>query len=163
MAKNGADCELPQRRLSAREKHNGQSADSLSLSERKQRDREERVSLVLWKKPLVTLHYFLQELLTTLKDWMWRLWRQRHSVLPLLVLVTLFSIAYSVKGTHQKVMCVCVCVCVLWCGGALLLTRVIYLEFKAHLTSMTTTAFCNDCHPIWFALSVTIICFSAGQ
>ncbi|XP_021473734.2 vacuole membrane protein 1 isoform X2 [Oncorhynchus mykiss] len=102
MAKNGADCELPQRRLSAREKHNGQSADSLSLSERKQRDREERVSLVLWKKPLVTLHYFLRELLTTLKDWMWRLWRQRHSVLPLLVLVTLFSIAYSVKGTHQK-------------------------------------------------------------
>ncbi|XP_029526963.1 vacuole membrane protein 1-like isoform X1 [Oncorhynchus nerka] len=102
MANNGADCELPQRRLSAREKHNGQSADSLSLSERKQRDREERVSLVLWKKPLVTLHYFLRELLTTLKDWMWRLWRQRHSVLSLLVLVTLFSIAYSVKGTHQK-------------------------------------------------------------
>uniref|UniRef100_A0A8C7JA49 Vacuole membrane protein 1 n=1 Tax=Oncorhynchus kisutch TaxID=8019 RepID=A0A8C7JA49_ONCKI len=102
MANNGADCELPQRRLSAREKHNGQSADSLSLSERKQRDREERVSLVLWKKPLVTLHYFLRELLTTLKDWMWRLWRQRHSVLSLLVLVILFSIAYSVKGTHQK-------------------------------------------------------------
>ncbi|XP_029556315.1 vacuole membrane protein 1 isoform X1 [Salmo trutta] len=102
MAKNGADCKLPQRRLSAREKHNGQSADSLSLSERKQRDLEERMSLVLWKKPLVTLHYFLRELLITLKDWMWRLWRQRHSVLSLLVLVTLFSIAYSVKGTHQK-------------------------------------------------------------
>uniref|UniRef100_A0A4W5NDL8 Vacuole membrane protein 1 n=1 Tax=Hucho hucho TaxID=62062 RepID=A0A4W5NDL8_9TELE len=102
MAKNGADCELPQRRLSAKEKHNGQSADSLSLSERKQRDREERVSLVLWRKPLVTLHYFLRELLITLKDWVWRLWRQRHSVLSLLVLVTLFSITYSVKGTHQK-------------------------------------------------------------
>ncbi|XP_070290369.1 vacuole membrane protein 1 isoform X1 [Salvelinus sp. IW2-2015] len=102
MAKHGSDCELPQRRLSAREKHKVQCADSLSLCERKQRDREERVSLVLWKKPLVTLHYFLRELLITLKDWMWRLWRQRHSVLSLLVLVTLFSIAYSVKGTHQK-------------------------------------------------------------
>jgi hypothetical protein len=31
------------------------------------------------------------------------------------------------------------------CGGALLVTRsVIYLEFKAHLTSMTTTEFCSD-------------------
>ena len=30
-------------------------------------------------------------------------------------------------------------------GGALLVTlSVIYLEFKAHLTSMATTAFCSD-------------------
>ena len=34
---------------------------------------------------------------------------------------------------------------VAWCGGALLVTLlVIYLEFKAHLTSMATTAFCSD-------------------
>jgi hypothetical protein len=32
-----------------------------------------------------------------------------------------------------------------WCDGALLVTRsVIYLEFKAHLTSMVTTASCSD-------------------
>jgi hypothetical protein len=32
-----------------------------------------------------------------------------------------------------------------WCGGALLVTlSVIYLEFKAHFTSMATTAFCSD-------------------
>jgi hypothetical protein len=31
------------------------------------------------------------------------------------------------------------------CGGALLVTlSVIYLEFKAHLTSMATTSFCSD-------------------
>ena len=31
------------------------------------------------------------------------------------------------------------------CGGDLLVTlSVIYLEFKAHLTSMATTAFCSD-------------------
>ena len=34
---------------------------------------------------------------------------------------------------------------VLWCGGALLVRlSVIYLEFKAHLTSMATTAFCSN-------------------
>jgi hypothetical protein len=34
---------------------------------------------------------------------------------------------------------------VLWCGGALLVTlSVIYFEFKAHLTSMASTAYCSD-------------------
>ena len=32
-----------------------------------------------------------------------------------------------------------------WCGGALLVTlSVIHLEFKAHFTSVATTAFCSD-------------------
>jgi hypothetical protein len=41
---------------------------------------------------------------------------------------------------------------VLWCGSALMVTlSVIYLEFKAHLTSMATTAFCSDTpsHLVW--------------
>ena len=46
--------------------------------------------------------------------------------------------------------------------GALLVTlSVIYLEFKAHLTSILHSAVIH--HPIWFALSGTIICFSTGQ
>lgn len=44
----------------------------LSMDEKKQRDREERESLVLWKKPLLTLHYFTLELLITLQEWIWR-------------------------------------------------------------------------------------------
>ncbi|CAB1352514.1 unnamed protein product [Coregonus sp. 'balchen'] len=92
--------------LAAKEQHNRQSADSLSLRERKQRDREKCVSLVLWKKPLVTLHYFLLELLITLKDWKWRHHKASYGdkdiLSSLLVLVTLFSIAYSVEGKHQK-------------------------------------------------------------
>ena len=42
---------------------------------------------------------------------------------------------------------------VLWCWGALMVTlSVIYLEFKAHLNSMATTAFCSDTpsHLVWF-------------
>ena len=50
------------------------------------------------------------------------------------------------------------------CEGALMVTlSVIYLEFKAHLTSMATTAFCSVRHPIWFAFSGTVNCFSTGQ
>jgi hypothetical protein len=49
-------------------------------------------------------------------------------------------------------------------GGALLvILSVIYLEFKAHLTSMATRAYCSLHHPIWFALSGTVICFSTEQ
>lgn len=44
----------------------------LPVDERKQRDREEREALVLWKKPLLTLHYFTLELLITIKEWIWR-------------------------------------------------------------------------------------------
>jgi hypothetical protein len=48
------------------------------------------------------------------------------------------------------------------CGGALLVT-LIYLEFKAHLTCMATTAFCSDIPSHLVCFSGTIICFSIGQ
>ncbi|KAF3706711.1 Vacuole membrane protein 1 Transmembrane protein 49 [Channa argus] len=76
--------------------------DLESVEERKQTDREEREALVLWKKPLLTLHYFSLELLITLKEWTWRLWRQRQTVFGLLILLSLLSIAYIIEGTHQK-------------------------------------------------------------
>ena len=50
------------------------------------------------------------------------------------------------------------------CGCALLVTlSVIYLEFKAHLNSMDTTAFCSDTPSHLVSHSGTIICFSTGQ
>ncbi|XP_029303547.1 vacuole membrane protein 1-like isoform X3 [Cottoperca gobio] len=101
MAECGVQGEQPQRRLGVKE--NGELTDSeLSVDERKQRDREERGTLVLWKKPLLTLHYFTLELLITLKEWLWRLWRQRQTVFGLLILLILLSIAYCIEGTHQK-------------------------------------------------------------
>uniref|UniRef100_A0A8C8GVY1 Vacuole membrane protein 1 n=1 Tax=Oncorhynchus tshawytscha TaxID=74940 RepID=A0A8C8GVY1_ONCTS len=104
MAENGAHCELPQWHLAAKEQHNGQSAGSES------KGTVRSASLVLWKKPLVTLHYFLLELLITL------LWRQIHNFLSLLVLVTLFSTADSVEGKHQKHMLKSFMWCAYWVG-----------------------------------------------
>ena len=49
-----------------------------------------------------------------------------------------------------------------WCAGALLVTlSVIYLEFKTPAWQPQHSATIR--HPIWFALSGTIICFSTGQ
>uniref|UniRef100_A0A8C1LGA5 Vacuole membrane protein 1 n=1 Tax=Cyprinus carpio TaxID=7962 RepID=A0A8C1LGA5_CYPCA len=101
MAANGAECEQPQKRLSPKDKQNGSSTDS-SLRERKQLDREERLSLVLWKRPFTTLQYFCIETLITLKEWTWKLWQRRGVVFLTVVLFSLFSMAYSIEGAHQE-------------------------------------------------------------
>ncbi|TNN64713.1 Vacuole membrane protein 1 [Liparis tanakae] len=103
MAEYEAEGELPRRRLGVKEQQNGDRTDlDVSVDERKQRDGEERETLVLWKKPLVTLHYFSLELLFTLKEWLSRLWQQRQTVFGLLILLILLLIAYCIEGTHQK-------------------------------------------------------------
>uniref|UniRef100_A0A667YPB5 Vacuole membrane protein 1 n=1 Tax=Myripristis murdjan TaxID=586833 RepID=A0A667YPB5_9TELE len=101
MAANGASCEQPQKRVGAKDKQNGNSTDS-SVRERRQKDKEERLSLVLWRRPITTLHYFLLETLIKLKEWTLKLWRRRGTVFLFLVLCSLFSIAYSTEGAHQK-------------------------------------------------------------
>lgn len=40
-----------------------------AMKERRQKDREERLSLVVWKRPLTTLHYFLLEALVEVREW----------------------------------------------------------------------------------------------
>ncbi|XP_054481675.1 vacuole membrane protein 1-like [Anoplopoma fimbria] len=103
MAECEAKRELPQMRLGVKEQQNGELTDwDLSVDERKQRDREECETLVLWKKPVLTLHYFTLELLVTLKEWLLRLWQQRQTVFGLLILLILLFIAYCFEGAHQK-------------------------------------------------------------
>ncbi|KAG7226114.1 hypothetical protein INR49_018725 [Caranx melampygus] len=101
MAANGASCEQPQKRAGAKDKQNGKSADS-SIRERRQKDKEERLSMVLWRRPVTTLHYFLLETLIKLKEWTLQLWQRRGTVFLFLLLCCLFSIAYSTEGAHQQ-------------------------------------------------------------
>ncbi|XP_026877034.2 vacuole membrane protein 1 isoform X1 [Electrophorus electricus] len=101
MAEYGADCELSQKRLGTKENRNGNFTD-VSVRERKQQDREERLSLVLWRKPLLTLQYSFLETLIVFKEWTWKLWLRRTVVFLVLVLVSVFSMAYSIEGAHQK-------------------------------------------------------------
>ncbi|CAN9501573.1 unnamed protein product [Ophioblennius macclurei] len=98
-----AQGELVQRRPSVKEVLNGELTDTeCPEDERKQKEREEREALVLWKKPVQTLYYFSLELLITLKSWISRLWQQRQTVFGLLILLILFVIAYRIEGAHQK-------------------------------------------------------------
>uniref|UniRef100_A0A665TPA6 Vacuole membrane protein 1-like n=1 Tax=Echeneis naucrates TaxID=173247 RepID=A0A665TPA6_ECHNA len=101
MEANGASCEQPQKRTGARDKQNGKSAD-LSIRERRQKDKEERLSLVLWRRPATTLHYFLLETIIKLKEWTLKLWQRRGAVFLFLLLCCVFSIAYYTEGRHQQ-------------------------------------------------------------
>uniref|UniRef100_G3NVB8 Vacuole membrane protein 1 n=1 Tax=Gasterosteus aculeatus aculeatus TaxID=481459 RepID=G3NVB8_GASAC len=102
MAANGAKCEQKQqKRAGAKDKQNGKATDS-SVRERRQRDKEDRLSLVVWRRPVTTLHYFLLETLIKLKEWTVKLWQRRGTVCLVLLLCSLFSIAYSTEGAHQQ-------------------------------------------------------------
>ncbi|XP_071992562.1 vacuole membrane protein 1 [Engystomops pustulosus] len=101
MAENGTDCE--QRRVGMpKEQHNGSFTDASLLNEKKQRDREERQSIVLWRKPFITLQYFFLQTLINLKEWSLKLWHRRGMVGSLMLLVSLLTVAYYIEGAHQQ-------------------------------------------------------------
>uniref|UniRef100_A0A8D2L2A1 Vacuole membrane protein 1 n=1 Tax=Varanus komodoensis TaxID=61221 RepID=A0A8D2L2A1_VARKO len=101
MAENDTDCD--QRRIGMnKEQHNGNFAEPSSLSEQKRRERDERQSIVLWKKPLLTLQYFSLETFINLKEWTIKLWHRRSIVVSLLVLLAVLTSAYYIEGAHQQ-------------------------------------------------------------
>ncbi|XP_025927188.1 vacuole membrane protein 1 isoform X2 [Apteryx rowi] len=101
MAENGTDCD--QRRIGMiKEQHNGNFTDSSLLSERKRRDREERLNIVLWRQPLVTLQYFFLETLINLKEWTIKLWHRRSILVSFLLMLAVLTATYYVEGTHQQ-------------------------------------------------------------
>ncbi|XP_072514666.1 vacuole membrane protein 1-like isoform X3 [Salminus brasiliensis] len=155
MADNQADCEHPQRRAGIKEHCNGKSAakeaDAASLAELKQRDKQERLTLVLWKRPALTLHYFLLEMFIVLNGWIRRLWQQRGTVFAFLLLIFLLFIAYYIEGAHQKYVRLLEKKC-LWCAywlglgilssvglGTGLHTFLLYLG--PHIASVTMAAY----------------------
>nr|XP_009508498.1 PREDICTED: vacuole membrane protein 1 [Phalacrocorax carbo] len=101
MAENGTDCD--QRRIGMiKEQHNGNFTDSSLLSERKRRDREERLNIVLWRQPLVTLQYFFLETLINLKEWTIKLWHRRSILVSFLLTLAVLTATYYIEGTHQQ-------------------------------------------------------------
>ncbi|XP_069827901.1 vacuole membrane protein 1 [Dendropsophus ebraccatus] len=154
MAENGTDCE--QRRVgTAKEQHNGRFTDSSFLNEKKRREREERQSVVLWRKPFITLQYFILETLINLKEWSVKLWHRRGMVGSLLLLLSGLTVAYYIEGTHQQYVQYVEKKC-LWCAywvglgilssvglGTGLHTFLLYLG--PHIASVTLAAYeCNS-------------------
>ncbi|XP_075540626.1 transport and Golgi organization 5 isoform X1 [Dermacentor variabilis] len=62
----------------------------------------DRKSLVLWRRPVMTLRYFFSELFVLALDMGVRLWRNRKQVMAALLVFLLCTIAYYIEGSHQK-------------------------------------------------------------
>ncbi|XP_028564531.2 vacuole membrane protein 1 [Podarcis muralis] len=99
MAENGTDL---RRMAMSKEQHNGNFTEPSPSSEQKKREREERLDIVLWKKPLITLQYFFLETLLNLKELTIKLWHRRRIVVSLLLLLALLTSAYYIEGAHQQ-------------------------------------------------------------
>ncbi|KAI0234547.1 hypothetical protein LSAT2_015147 [Lamellibrachia satsuma] len=62
---------------------------------------EVRSSLVLWRRPLTTIYYFLLELLVQIRNYAVSLWRHRVVVSGLLLAFLVLMAAYHIDGSHQ--------------------------------------------------------------
>ncbi|GFO15119.1 vacuole membrane protein 1 [Plakobranchus ocellatus] len=66
-------------------------------------ERRERESLVLWRKPLITLQFFVLESLMLLTALGNRLYKRKGTVLFTLILMMVAYAVYSMDGPHQKI------------------------------------------------------------
>lgn len=62
---------------------------------------QERESIVLWKRPITTVHYFLVELLLNIQEYALKLLRNRLLVFVSMIVVVLTIAAYYTPGPHQ--------------------------------------------------------------
>lgn len=62
---------------------------------------QERESIVLWKRPFTTIHYFLVELLLNIQEYALKLLRNRLLVFTSMIVVALTIAAYYTPGPHQ--------------------------------------------------------------
>ncbi|XP_062139421.1 vacuole membrane protein 1 [Drosophila sulfurigaster albostrigata] len=89
----------------AHTKSGNNSKMQLSKKDKQQKDKErnERAQLVLWRRPLQTSKYCALELIALLRTWSSRLMQQRGLLAVLIVLGIVFSIIYKIDGPHQMI------------------------------------------------------------
>ncbi|KAH8387336.1 hypothetical protein KR093_006452 [Drosophila rubida] len=89
----------------AHTKSGNNSKMQLSKKDKQQKDKErnERAQLVLWRRPLQTSKYCALELIALLRTWSSSLMQQRGLLAVLIVLGIVFSIIYKIDGPHQMI------------------------------------------------------------
>jgi len=65
-------------------------------------EREDREKIVLWRQPLLTLQYFVQELWMLAKALCFRLYRRKVTVLFSILAIAVCVFVYHTEGPHQQ-------------------------------------------------------------
>lgn len=71
------------------------------LKELRHSEREERHKIVLWRKPLLTIHYFILELFELLKKEKRNVLKHKKTCSSITLIMLVVSIAYLLEGPHQ--------------------------------------------------------------
>lgn len=126
-------------------------------SQRKQwiANNEDRKTLVLWKRPLTTLQYFVKELFIVFNEYGSKFIKHQNLVLSSLLVTAISILLYNVEGPHQKYVVQlekAIFRCLTWIGlgvlssvgfGTGLHTFVLYLG--PHIAKVTLAAYsCNS-------------------
>ncbi|XP_043217285.1 vacuole membrane protein 1-like isoform X2 [Amphibalanus amphitrite] len=90
------------RRPAQTARNGGTATHPLDINMVKVAEREEREGIVLWRRPVTTLHYCSRELLIELVRLVRKLWRNRLMVVLALMLVALGVVIYYTDGEHQE-------------------------------------------------------------
>ncbi|KAK7078203.1 Vacuolar membrane protease [Halocaridina rubra] len=84
---------------------NGSSMANVTSSlEEKLAEKEEREKLVLWRRPIQTLHYFVRECGILFVEYMIKLWNNKRTVLLVSLLIGSYYLVYKTPGPHQLVL-----------------------------------------------------------
>ncbi|GAB6030026.1 Vacuolar membrane protease [Chamberlinius hualienensis] len=81
---------------------NMSNSSKKSLIENKMVEINEREGIVLWKRPLLTISYFIGELGVTFKEYGQKLWEKKFIVLGLTLLLLGLMVLCDIDGPHQK-------------------------------------------------------------
>lgn len=134
------------------DQNNGSIAASLELRyESRQAEKKERERIVLWKKPITTLSYFVCELGVVVIENSKKLWRWKFLVFAVSLVIGLVTMLCSINGPHEKAVALIwkqFLWCAYWVGlgvlssvglGTGLHTFLLYLG--PHIASVTLAAY----------------------
>jgi len=71
------------------------------LKQIRHQEREEREKIVLWRKPITTLHYFLLELILLLREEYNNILKHRKTCSSIALILLLSTIVYQIEGVHH--------------------------------------------------------------
>lgn len=64
--------------------------------------KKERASIVIWRRPITTLIYFIRELLLEIQRLLYGILQHRIKVSLIILLISLMTAAYYIDGSHQQ-------------------------------------------------------------
>ena len=117
--KPGMDGGAGEDSLDPKIKNNGTNVSSTlshdDMKAARQEERERRQGIVLWRKPIVTITYFLLESWQLVKQERRNMVKHRKTCSSLLLVAGLVALAYMCEGPHQSYINVFKSD-ILWCG-----------------------------------------------